>query len=73
MAGIGRRKKPNLMAKPKSQLELATDEVKEKLEEMCSVKCPVEDYIAALEDISALLEASIDAAKDDIRRKNEEG
>lgn len=56
----------------KTPLELATDTVKDRLEEMCSVKCPVEDYLAALESIQEHVEASIEAAKDDIRRKRSE-
>jgi hypothetical protein len=61
------------MAKTKkSKVMEAADEVKEQLDAMCSIKCPVEDYLEALEEIQTHIEASIDAAKDDIRRNKEE-
>lgn len=55
------------MAK-KSPLKLATDAVKEQLEELAGVKCPVEEYLEALEDVQNHVEASIEAAKEDLKR-----
>jgi hypothetical protein len=46
------------------------------LEALCKVKAPAKDYLEALEkaedEVGAWFSASIDAARDDVRRKEHE-
>lgn len=55
----------------KTLLQERTESAKNAIEDMALVKCPVEEYLEALEDVQNHIESSIDAAKDDIRRKKQ--
>lgn len=48
----------------------ATDEARKKIEAISKVDQSLEDYIECMEELESLVSASIDAARDDIRRRD---
>lgn len=59
----------------KRAYERAKDEVMKALEGICRVEAPSSEYLAALEEIreevTSWFEASVDAARDDVRRQED--
>lgn len=60
----------------KSDFKKIRDSLLEECEEIAGVRCPSSEYLAALKEIhgevDAWFEASIEAAKDDVRRAEEQ-
>jgi hypothetical protein len=54
------------------QMKDAVRAATEALEGIALVKCPADEYLEALEEIDNWVSASIDAAKDDLKRQDKE-
>lgn len=54
----------------KSGIDYSADKAIESIEEMARPKCSMEDYLAALKKVQEHIKESIEAAEEDIHRKN---